>query len=195
MRSASRGCSTGSPASASPDSYGRSTGLHSVAFVLSFSLCTRAFGGYQTLWGRPSPERNGAERMTNRIPDLKQVRASRAASASAPHQSQRPRLAERLATLAPLARAPLVAESERLDPDDGLSRLSHVSRSYQPNALVPLQPSPLPRAREPDRLLPVGVSPPAVPADEAGARQDLTGFLIGLAIATIAGLTLYILLA
>lgn len=134
--------------------------------------------------------------MTNRIPDLEQVRANRIAKSSTTQQPPRPRLAERLVTLAPLARAPLAAESERLEPDDGLSRLSHVSRSTQPTALVPLQPPQLPRAKEPDRLRPIGVLPPRPePDDDAGAGQDLTGFLVGLGIATAAGLVLYALLA
>ena len=130
--------------------------------------------------------------MTNRIPDLKQVRASRGGSSSAPQQQPRPRLAERLVELAPLARAPLVTEDERPAPDDGLSRLSRPS--YQPNALVPLRPAPVPRVREPDRLSPVGIASARPEPAEEGTKRDFTGFLIGLAIATAAGVALYALL-
>lgn len=138
-------------------------------------------------------------RMSKQVSDLKEAKANRS---SGPHQQRKPRLAERLVALAPLARAPLVAEREHPEPDDGLSRLSHVSRpassSYQANALVPLQPSQLPLVREPARLSPVSVSPPRFETEHELQKEpgrDLTGFLVGLTIATAIGVVLYLLLA
>lgn len=135
--------------------------------------------------------------MSKFVSELNEARANSAITSSTPHRQHRQRLAERLVTLAPLARAPLVAETERGEPDDGLSRLSLAARSrvFEPKALVPLEPSALPRAGEPARLSLVGISPPQLDLLEeelrAEMRRRLMGFLIGLATAAAIGIGLY----
>jgi hypothetical protein len=142
--------------------------------------------------------------MSKHISDLNEAKVARASRSirSNPSAAARPRLAERLVELAPLARAPLVAESVAED-SDGLSRLPrdpvtghHITSSStgQANALVPLQAPPLPKGREPARLSPVGITPPAQYwADEfaTDVRRHIGGFLIGLAIASAMGIGLY----
>ncbi len=147
--------------------------------------------------------------MSKYISDLNEAKAARAAKSAqvskpAPH---RQRLAERLVELAPLAKAPLALESEA-DDADGLSRLTrdpltgrHIpsASAGQPTALVPLEPASLPKLREPVRLSPVGVTSPVRYGydDEfpTEVRQRVTGFLVGLAIASAIGLGLYAVLA
>ena len=146
--------------------------------------------------------------MSNHISDLNEAKVARAARSARSNQSTptRPRLAERLVELAPLARAPLVTEDE-MEVKDGLSRLSRdpvtghhftSSSTGQGNALIPLQSEALPSAQESVRLSPVGITWPARHWAEEftpDARQHVTGFLVGLAIASAIGIGLYAVLA
>lgn len=137
--------------------------------------------------------------MSKFVSELSKAKAPFATHPSTLQHQPRPRLAERLAALAPLARAPLIADVDRDEPD-GLSRLPHTtrSRSYQPNALVPLEPPQLPLTSEPPMLSPVGVAPLHLDFDDdAGAELRLKwlGFFVGLAISAAIGVGLYVALA
>lgn len=137
--------------------------------------------------------------MSKFVSELSKAKAPFATHPSTLQHQPRPRLAERIAALAPLARAPLVADVDRDEPD-GLSRLPHTtrSRSYQPNALVPLEPPQLPLTSEPPMLSPVGVAPLHLDFDD-GVRAELRlkwlGFFVGLAISAAIGVGLYVALA
>lgn len=123
--------------------------------------------------------------MSKHTSGLTPGRADRTASSSGLHQRPRPRLAERLVALAPLARAPLTMESER-------------QAANEPNALVPLRPSALPQASEPATLAPVSVSSHRSETEDEFygiSGYGLTGFLAGLAVATATGIVLYAVLA
>lgn len=144
--------------------------------------------------------------MSKRVSDLNEVKAQRARNSGQSPEPQRPRLAERLVALAPLARAPLVAEPE---PEAGeLSRLSDarrfghrdaVSSNSSGNALVLQRPAALPRLQETARLSRVGDFPPLdVHLDRDPTTPDsatVVSFLVGLSIASAIGLALYALLA
>lgn len=145
--------------------------------------------------------------MSKIVSDLNEAKATRAAKAAQIDQreAQRPRLAERLVQLAPLARAPLVAEDDTETHGDGLSRLADGSRFGQQtaspastqsgNALVPSWASQLPKSEEPVRLSRVGSSAPLPleSLDEHTSRrgQHVLGFTIGVAIAAAIGIGLY----
>ncbi|HEX5600258.1 MAG TPA: hypothetical protein VFX46_06470 [Hyphomicrobiaceae bacterium] len=137
--------------------------------------------------------------MSKFVSELSKAKAPFATHPSTLQHQPRPRLAERLAALAPLARAPLIADVDRDEPD-GLSRLPHTtrSRSYQPNALVPLEPPQLPLTSEPPMLSPVGVAPLHLDFDDdarAELRLKWLGFFVGLAISAAIGVGLYVALA
>lgn len=140
--------------------------------------------------------------MSKRISDLNEAKANRARNSAQSPEPERPRLADRLVTLAPLARAPLVAEH---DPDplaEELMRLADTPRfgnreaGSSRNALVPRGPAQLPRAQEPARLARVSAVPPVDIAldgeDTQLSVRTIAGFLIGLSIATAIGLGLYV---
>lgn len=142
--------------------------------------------------------------MSKLVSDLNEAKATRAAKTAQiePRDAQRPRLAERLVQLAPLARAPLVPEDDLEEPGDGLSRLTDESRFRQQrattasgNALVPSRASQLVKSHEPVRLSRVGASTPVPygPVDEFPQRreQSMLGFAIGVAIAAAIGIGLY----
>lgn len=131
--------------------------------------------------------------MSKHISEFAPEEANRTVSASGLHQQPRQRLAERLVALAPLAREPLMTERER----QALNSSRSTPTANESNALVPLRPSGLPRAREPVSLSPVGVSSPRLDTkDELDGETGygLTGFLVGLAVATATGIVLYALL-
>lgn len=145
--------------------------------------------------------------MSKRISDLNEVKASRAKTFAQRNQPdpQRPRLAERLVALAPLARAPLVPETDADPHEAGLSRLADAHRFRQQtlipssahtrNALVPRSTTMVPRAQDPIRLSRVGDVPPAHFDFQSGLAvrdgQAIAGFVIGLSIATAIGIALY----
>jgi len=144
--------------------------------------------------------------MSKRISDLNEVKASRAKYLSQRNQPdpQRPRLAERLVALAPLARAPLLLEDDTDPHEAGLSRLADTHRFRQQtpapstqtrNALVPRSAASLPRAQDPVRLSRVGEAPGQFNfGNELSVRdgQGIAGFLVGLSIATAIGIALYV---
>jgi len=146
--------------------------------------------------------------MSKRISDLNEAKASRARNTAQLPDPQKPRLADRLVTLAPLARAPLVAEAEP-EPERGeLSRLSDAPRfghrgdadgASSRNALVPHRPPALPRLQDPARLSRISEVPPVDVALDDGTpglnSRTIAGFLIGLSIASAIGFALYAYLA
>lgn len=137
--------------------------------------------------------------MSKFVSELSKARAPSTAHLSNLHHQPRPRLAERLAALAPLARAPLVADVDR-DELDGLSRLPHATRvrAYPPNALVPTEPPPLPPADEPPLLYPVGTTPLHLDFDDdadAGSWAEWVSFFVGLLVSLAIGIALYYALA
>jgi len=141
--------------------------------------------------------------MSKRISDLHVAKASRVRNFAQRSQTdpQRPRLAERLVALAPLARAPLVPESVSDPQEPGLSRLAD-SHRFRPqaaipgpvhsrNALVPRSATPLPQIQEPVRLSRVSDAPLGHTGHSARDGQGVAGFLIGLSMATAIGVALY----
>lgn len=145
--------------------------------------------------------------MSKRISDLNEAIANRARRSAQSGQTdrQRPRLAERLVALAPLARAPLVPDADAADaPAAGLSRLADAPRfrhrassraqALGNNALVPRSGSPLPaRASTPLSRVAgqatVFADPDTVPP--SNPRRATVGFLAGLSIAAAIGVALY----
>ena len=140
--------------------------------------------------------------MSKRISDLNEAKASRAKLVARPStsDSDRPRLAERIVALAPLARAPLVPENDAEAPEGGLLRLDshrfgYTASSHSLNALVPRPAAPVQRAPNPARLSRAGGGLlVAVDSDEQGQPRSgagLSGFLFGLSIAGAIGIALY----
>ena len=152
--------------------------------------------------------------MQKRVTDLNEAIAKRLAKAEvdmSPGQ-EKPRLAERLVELAPLARGPVTIEEPvpTAPPDGDLSQLSDAPRFRRNDGSgatgatgTALIPNPevvalVPAAETPARLV-RRTSPPPLPVDPATlrrpvARTRLPGFIIGLSTASALGLALYALL-
>ena len=154
--------------------------------------------------------------MPKRVTDLNEAIARRVGKAepTASPEQERPRLAERLVELAPLARAPITIEETK--PEDAvrsedLSRLSdaprfrrHDGSAASETAGTALVPNPevvalVPAAEPPARLV-RRTNPPPLPVDPATLRRPVhtrthvPGFIIGLSTASALGLALYALL-
>ncbi|MCL4768466.1 MAG: hypothetical protein KJZ80_19795 [Hyphomicrobiaceae bacterium] len=147
--------------------------------------------------------------MSKRISDLNETIASRARRTVPSRQPdrQRPRLAERLVALAPLARAPLVPESDAAGSDApaaGLSRLADTPRFQHrapPRALAPARNALVPRSSS--VLRPARISTPlsrvgeqstdfaAGPVLPASYGRGTAAFLVGLSVAAAIGIALY----
>lgn len=153
--------------------------------------------------------------MSKRITDLNEALANRPRRDSQDTDSEpsRPRLADRLVDLAPLARPPLTSELDPGPPEDpklGLSTLAGVQRPAARTAL-PRAPAPVPPMPGTSLVLhrsalpavagstaiatprPAANSPPPAPTADEGASnlRALIAFLVGLAIAAVAGIVAY----
>lgn len=156
--------------------------------------------------------------MPKRVTELNEAiaRRSRRESASRQPIQDRPRLAERLVELAPLARAPVVIDEADQTSDDKadleLSRLPDDDR-FKPRAASRPPPPPLPsnalilsdrggtliQAETPVTLTRYEEEPPPLPSlHRAGsaiaAKRRAVGFITGLSIATAVGIALYAIL-
>ena len=156
--------------------------------------------------------------MVKRVTDLNEAIAKRSGKTAPDRESppDRPRLAERLVELAPLARAPVALEEppapvESSDPSLDLSRLAAALRhpddplphphnpDEPPTALVTVPDvTMLVRTDAPIPLTRLPMEPPPLPAPAVPERQEqpqhasnTRGFLVGLLIAAAVGAGLY----
>ena len=156
--------------------------------------------------------------MPKRVTDLNEAIAKRLAKADAATSAgqDKPRLADRLVELAPLARGPVTLDEPVPEPEvalasKDLSRLSDAPRFRRHDGSVAAEaagtaliPNPevvaLVRAAETPTRLVRRTTPPPLPVDPATLRRPakprtrLPGFIIGLSTASALGLALYALL-